>query len=87
MLYLFWVIAFLLAALFFTDVRYGIRGYLSHRDWPVLTVYLGFLLVLGFLVIHLTLRLIGFIQLAQETMEPAMPTRHVSARLRRNRLL
>lgn len=81
MLICYCVIAALVVALVFKNTRYAIRQYFADRNRAILTVYLSFLMLLGYLILHMSYRLIDAIQ-KSEASEPAQPTPYVAARLR-----
>ena len=69
----FWLIVALVAVLMFKNARYALGRYLADRSRSILSVYLLFLGVFAYLVLHLTFRVIDFVQTAREpdSIQPA----------------
>lgn len=66
MLILFWVIVALVGVLLFRNTRYAMRQYLASRNRALFTIYMIFLLGLGSLLMHITARLMDFVQTARD---------------------
>ncbi len=72
MIWIFGVIVLLLAVLMIPNALYAFRKFLEDRNLLVFCVYLGFLVMLAYLVIHATTRLGDLVQTAKEVYtEPA----------------
>lgn len=72
MIIAFVVIVLLLALLLIPNALYAFRKFLEDRNLIVFCVYLGFLVMLAYLVIHVTMRLGDIVQNAKEVYtEPA----------------
>ena len=67
MLWLFWVIAALVAIFVSSNVRYAVRRYWANNERAVFTLYLGFLILFGGLVMHLTTHVLAFTQDARQS--------------------
>jgi hypothetical protein len=68
MLKLFWVIVFLVGVLWYKNTRYAIKQYFANRSYTLFTVYMGFLIGLGYLVILLTNRTMLLVQASQDVL-------------------
>ena len=66
MLWLFWVVAALVAVFISRNVRYAIYKYWACRQRAVFTLYLIFLLIFGLLVMNLTAKVLDFTQQAKQ---------------------
>lgn len=74
MIWVFGIIVLLLAVLMIPNALYAFRKFLEDRNVLVFCVYLGFLVILAYLVLHVTTRLGELVQTAKEVYtEPADP--------------
>lgn len=67
MLWIFWAVAALVIVFISQNVRYALRQYWANHERAVFTMYLGFLLLFGYLVMHLTTHVLDFSQEARQT--------------------
>ena len=67
MLILFWVIVGLTFILIARNARYALRQYVLDRNRLILSLYGIFLLAFGYMVIHITARMMNLVQAAAET--------------------
>ena len=71
MIWGFGIIVILIGALLIPNALYAFRQFLANRNLLWLSVYAGFLGLLGFLLIHVTVRMTAIVQVAKEVyMEP-----------------
>ena len=66
MLIWYWVIIGLVGILWFRNIRYSIREYLSERHYVFFTMSMVLLLGLGFLLVHETMRFMTIVQAGQD---------------------
>jgi hypothetical protein len=62
----FWVIVVLVGVLWYRNTRYAIKQYLSNRNFVLFVLYMSLLIGLGFLLVHVTTRLLTIAQASQE---------------------
>ena len=67
MLWIFGIVVFLVALLLIPNALYAFRQFLANRNLLWLSVYLGFLLLLAYLLLHVTSRTVELVQTAKET--------------------
>jgi hypothetical protein len=71
MLWTFGIIILLVALLLIPNALYAFRQFLSNRNIVWLMVYFGFLILLAYLLIHVTTRTMDLVQKAKEVyLEP-----------------
>ncbi len=66
MLWIFGIVVVLVALLVVPNALYAFRQFLANRDLLWVTVYFGFLLLLGYLLLHMTTRTVELVQTAKE---------------------
>lgn len=66
MLTTFWVIIGMVALLWIPNTRYAVRQYLADRNKLLFTVYMGLLIILGYMVVSLTTHIIDFARASQD---------------------
>lgn len=67
MLWIFGIIVLLVALLLIPNSLYAFRQFLSNRNRVWLTTYMSFLILLAYLLIHITTRTVDLVQRAKET--------------------
>lgn len=63
----FWVVTALVAVLLSRNARYAVREYLAKRNRVIFSVYVTFLLILGYLLIHVTSRILDITEQIHES--------------------
>ena len=66
MLKWYWVIAALVGLLWYRNTRYAIQQYLANRNKVLFTTYMVFLIGLGYMLVHITARLMTLVQASQD---------------------
>ena len=69
MLKWYWVVAVLVGVLWFKNTRYALKQYLANRQKMIFTIYMAFLLILGFLIVHVTSRVMSLVQASQDVID------------------
>ena len=64
----YWVIIGLVGILWFRNIRYSIRHYLSERNFVYFMASMVLLLGLGYLLVHETTRFMSVVQASQEVL-------------------
>ena len=62
MLWIFWVVAALVALFISQNARYALKQYWSNNQRAVFTIYVLFLILFAYLVMHLTTHVLTFSQ-------------------------
>ena len=73
MLWAFGIIILLVGILLVPNALYAFRQFLSNRNLVWLIVYMGFLILLGYLLVHITTRTVDLVQRAKEVYEEPGP--------------
>ena len=68
MLKWYWAVIALVGVLWFKNTRYAVRQYLANRQKLLFTVYMVFLVTLGYLIIHVTTRMMLLVQASQDVL-------------------
>jgi len=66
MLWIFWAVAALVAMVVSQNVRYALKQYWANHQRAVFTVYVVFLILFVYLVLHLTTHVLTFTQEARQ---------------------
>ena len=66
MLWTYWLVAALVALFISRNVRYALYQYWANRQRAVFTLYVVFLIIFGYLVMHLTFHVLDFTQQAKQ---------------------
>ena len=66
MLWTYWLVAALVALFISRNVRYALYHYWANRQRAVFTLYVVFLIIFGYLVMHLTFHVLDFTQQAKQ---------------------
>jgi hypothetical protein len=67
MVWIFWVVVALVALFVSQNVRYALKQYWANHQRAVFTVYVVFLILFVYLVLHLTTHVLTFTQEARQT--------------------
>ena len=73
MLWIFGIIVLLVAVLLIPNALYAFRQFLSNRNLVWLTTYMSFLILLAYLLVHVTTRTVDLVQKAKEVYEEPGP--------------
>jgi hypothetical protein len=73
MLWAYGIVFLLVIALVIPNGLYAFRQYLANRNLVLLTVYFGFLMLLAYLLLHVTTRTAELVQTAKEVYEEPGP--------------
>ena len=73
MLWIFGIIALLVAVLLVPNALYAFRRFLSNRNLVWFSVYMSFLILLGYLMIHITSRTADLVIKAKEVYDEPGP--------------
>ena len=66
MIITFWIVVALVGLLLIPNARYAFRQYWANRNRALFTIYMAFLIALGYLVVMLCTRFLAFAQTSQE---------------------
>lgn len=73
MLWIFGIVVLLVALLLVPNALYAFRQFLSNRNAVWLTTYMGFLILLAYLLVHITTRTVDLVQKAKEVYDEPGP--------------
>jgi hypothetical protein len=68
MLKCYWIVAALVGLLWYKNTRYAIKQYLANRHKLIFTLYMSLLGGLGYLIIHVTTRVMTLAQASRDVL-------------------
>ena len=63
------IVTALVGILWYKNTRYAVKQYLANRQFLLFAMYMSLLLGLGYLLVHVTTRIVGLAQASQDVLK------------------